>query len=57
MVTHRGLTSASGDAAQCMPPGVPPSMTSTCPVIDSARQNMTTYALMSSTLATRRNPA
>ena len=39
---HPGLTNAWSDAAQCMPPGMPPSMTSTCPVTDSARQNMTT---------------
>src|SRR5437773_2458532 len=40
--------SACTDLAQRMPPGMPPSMTSTCPVIDSARQNMTTCAAMSS---------
>ena len=43
---------ACTDLAQRMPPGVPPSMTNTCPVIDSARQNMTTCAAMSSMLAT-----
>jgi hypothetical protein len=32
---------------QCMPPGMPPSMTSTCPVIDFARQNVTTCSAIS----------
>jgi hypothetical protein len=34
-------------STQCMPPGMPPSMTSTCPVVDSARQNVTTCSAMS----------
>ena len=32
---------ACTDPAQRMPPDMPPSMTRTYPVIDSARQNMT----------------
>ena len=55
MAAHTGLTNAWGDVAQCMPPGMPPSITSTCPVIDSARQNVTTCAAISCVLATRRN--
>ena len=35
---------ACTDPAQRMPPDMPPSMTRTCPVIDSAWQNMTTWA-------------
>jgi hypothetical protein len=35
---------AGTDLAQRIPPGMPPSMTRTSPVIDAARQNMTTCA-------------
>ncbi len=34
--THPVPLSAEGEKVQCMLPGMPPSITSTCPVIESA---------------------